>query len=59
MRDLSEEDARVKTRQMAGLIRAFVESAQLGTLIPVHHHRFVILCSLPQDSFLSLLDEPD
>ncbi|MBP2112097.1 response regulator [Paenibacillus silagei] len=57
MRDLSEEDARVKTRQMAGLIRAFVESAQLGTLIPVHHHRFVILCSLPPDSFLSLLDE--
>lgn len=57
LRDLSEEDARVRTRQMAGVIRDFVESAKLGTLIPLHHHRFVILCSLPLDSFMSLLDE--
>ncbi|MEK5236498.1 response regulator [Paenibacillus sp. FSL L8-0470] len=57
MRDLSEEDARVKTRQMAGLIKSIVENAKMGTLIAASHHRFVILCNLPQDSFLNLLEE--
>ncbi|WNS46430.1 response regulator [Paenibacillus sp. MMS20-IR301] len=57
MRDLSEEDTRARTRQMTGLIKSFVEEANLGTLIPLQHHRSVILCSLPEDTFLSLLEE--
>ncbi|AIQ68003.1 response regulator [Paenibacillus graminis] len=57
MRNLSGEDTRNITRQIAGVIKAFVEDAKLGTWIAVHHTRFVILSPLPQDSFLSLLEE--
>lgn len=57
MRDLSEEDIRGIKRQIAGLIKAFVEEAKLGTWIAVHHNRFVILANQPQERFLSLLEE--
>ncbi|GGF90301.1 AraC family transcriptional regulator [Paenibacillus albidus] len=57
MRDLSEEDTHGITRQIVAVIKTFVEEAKLGTWIAVHHTRFVILSSLPQDSFLSLLEE--
>ncbi|WP_150266081.1 response regulator [Paenibacillus tepidiphilus] len=57
LRDLSEEEARAKTRQMAGWMKSMVEEAQIGTLIAAPLHRFVILGSLPEDSFLNLLGE--
>lgn len=56
MRDLSEEDTREIPRQIAGMIKAFVEDNKLGTLIIVHNARFVILASLQQDSFLNQLE---
>lgn len=57
MRDISEEDTRRITRQIAVVIKSFVEDTQLGTWISVHHTRFVILSTLPQESFLTLLEE--
>ncbi|WP_019912114.1 response regulator [Paenibacillus sp. HW567] len=57
LRDLSEEDTRSIMRQIAELIKSFAEDAKLGTLIAVHHTRFVILAALAQESFLPLLEE--
>ncbi|MBW4085413.1 response regulator [Paenibacillus sp. S150] len=57
MRGLSEEETRGITKQIAGIIKAFVADVKLGTLLAVHHTRFVILATLAQDSFLSQLEE--
>ena len=57
MRDLSEEETRMIMRQISEIIKSFVASAKLGTLLDVHHTRFVILATLSQESFLNYLEE--
>jgi two-component system response regulator YesN len=57
LQDLSEEDKRMQTRQIAEIITSFVADANLGTQIAVRHTRFVILAAMPEELFLNQLEE--
>ncbi|MRN56297.1 response regulator [Paenibacillus monticola] len=57
LRDLSEEESRIKTRQIALIIKSFATEAKLGTLIAAYPTRFVILSAIPKEPFLNQLEE--
>lgn len=57
LRDLSKEESRIRTQQIAQIIQSFATKAKLGTVIKLQLTRFVILAALPEESFLNELEE--
>ncbi|WP_277470560.1 MULTISPECIES: response regulator [unclassified Paenibacillus] len=57
MQDVSEENARMMIRQTQQLISSLLEENKSGTMIIGSRQRFIILCSLPQEAFLQIMEE--
>lgn len=57
MRGLSEEEIQMIMRQISEIIHSFVAHAKLGTLLDIHHSRFVILSTHLQNIFLIHLEQ--
>ncbi|UQZ37598.1 DNA-binding response regulator [Paenibacillus sp. PK3_47] len=56
MQDLPEDDARLLIRQAVQFVKSLLEETKIGTMITASHHRFIFLCSRPQEEFLQVME---